>query len=554
MKKAILLLGLVLISCSKDTSDPETIVETIIQKPNVRTTITPTQSSNCPLGGYDILVYDDANSNNSKDAGEETFLQNTICFEENRNITTHLSDATAEDCDYGGLVITVYDDSNSNNEIDSGEEVFYESVECYPRDANVQTTIVDATLEECEYGGLIYTVYDDVDGSGSIDEGETIFHTELKCYPRDANVKTYIVDVDLQTCPAGGRAITTYDDVNDNDVPDEGEEVFYEGTECYPQDSDGDNIIDSIDLCPDTPEGDDVDENGCALSQKDTDNDGVTDDIDQCPETPEGNNVDQFGCPEAPIYVAENGVTIKARDWAEVGTTWTIEGVEYTVVDSSLLGQMIENNQASQAVTTKITDMTSRFYNNKTFNEPIGNWDTSNVVSMTQMFYATDSFNQDLSYWDTSNVLTMRNMFQRAVQFNQPIGSWDVSNTQDMFAMFWGASTFNQDISTWDVSSVTNMSEMFYGSKISCELNNWNVSKVTSMERMFQNTTIFNKDISNWDVSNVTSMGYMFTNSAIFNQDLSSWEVANVLNCTEFFRLANSWTLPKPNFTNCNPD
>ena len=76
MKKVILLLGLILISCSKDTSDPETIVETIIQKPNVRTTITPTQSSNCPLGGYDILVYDDANSNNSKDAGKETFLQN----------------------------------------------------------------------------------------------------------------------------------------------------------------------------------------------------------------------------------------------------------------------------------------------------------------------------------------------------------------------------------------------------------------------------------------------------------------------------------------------
>lgn len=98
------------------------------------------------------------------------------------------------------------------------------------------------------------------------------------------------------------------------------------------------------------------------------------------------------------------------------------------------------------------------------------------------------------------------------------------------------------------------MGEMFYGSKISCELNNWNVSNVTNMERMFQNTAIFNKDIGNWDVSNVASMGYMFTNSAIFNQDLSSWEVSSVLNCFEFSRLANSWTLPKPNFTNCNPN
>jgi surface protein len=101
----------------------------------------------------------------------------------------------------------------------------------------------------------------------------------------------------------------------------------------------------------------------------------------------------------------------------------------------------------------------------------------------------------------------------------------------DMSNMFDGLSTFNQDISSWDVSNVTNM------------------------DTMFQYASAFNQDISSWDVSNVTDMRRMFnSNPCGFNQDLSSWSVDGVTNCDNFSPDATGWTLPQPNFTNCDPN
>ncbi|MEO8294830.1 MAG: OmpA family protein [Gemmatimonadota bacterium] len=57
-------------------------------------------------------------------------------------------------------------------------------------------------------------------------------------------------------------------------------------------DKDKDGVIDSADLCPDTPAGAQVDTNGCP----DTDNDGVRDNVDRCANTPAGARVDASGC------------------------------------------------------------------------------------------------------------------------------------------------------------------------------------------------------------------------------------------------------------------
>jgi len=59
-------------------------------------------------------------------------------------------------------------------------------------------------------------------------------------------------------------------------------------------DSDGDGVVDSKDMCPDTPAGIKVDEFGCPF---DSDNDKVHDYLDQCPGTPQGAPVDKKGCP-----------------------------------------------------------------------------------------------------------------------------------------------------------------------------------------------------------------------------------------------------------------
>ena len=205
------------------------------------------------------------------------------------------------------------------------------------------------------------------------------------------------------------------------------------------------------------------------------------------------------------VYLADNGITIKAYECAEVGDTGVINGVTYTVVDEAMLRTMVANEEdVTTVVTTKVTDM-------------IG------------MFDLAVAFNQDISSWDVSNVTNMAYMFKEAYQFNQPIGDWDVSNVTNMYRMFLNAPLFNQPIGNWDVSNVTNM------------------------RNMFREATSFNQPIGSWDVSNVTYMGYMFYEATSYNQDLSSWSVDGVTDCTSFSYNTPSWTLPKPNFTNCNP-
>ena len=251
-----------------------------------------------------------------------------------------------------------------------------------------------------------------------------------------------------------------------------------------------------------------------------------------CSGDDENNN--QSSCNgDNPVYLADNGVTIKACDFASVGDTGVIDGVTYTVVDETMLREMIDNQEdVTIVVTTKVTDMETMFYDeDETFSD----------------------FNQDISNWDVSNVTNMRGMFQLAYLFNQPIGDWDVSNVTDMRAMFNFAEDFNQPIGDWDVSNVTDMRAMFlYAISYNQPIGDWDVSSVTDMEKMF-NDTIFNQDIGSWDVSSLNYMNKMFYFALAFNQDLSSWNVDNVTSCSQFSDGANSWTLPQPNFTNCIP-
>ena len=233
-----------------------------------------------------------------------------------------------------------------------------------------------------------------------------------------------------------------------------------------------------------------------ACSGEDSNNDGDNN----------GNN-NQSSCNgDNPVYLDDNGVTIKARDCASVGDTGVINGIEYTVADRELLSYYIDNIlDVSTLCTTRITNMENPYFY-ISFNDNICGWDVSNVTTMEEMFGWGDlvAFNQDLSFWDVSSVRYMNEMFDNASSFNSNISTWDVGNVIGMRSMFWSASSFNQDI-------------------------------------------------SNWDTSNVFDMERMFWIAVSFNQDLSSWSVDNVNNCGSFSYNTPQWTLPQPNFTNCTP-
>ena len=269
------------------------------------------------------------------------------------------------------------------------------------------------------------------------------------------------------------------------------------------------------------------------------------------------------------VYLDENGVTIKAYPCAEIGDVGIVNGVEYTVVDRDMLDDIIgydfDNNfygpitaDLTKICTSRITDMSNLIFGcGDDFNQPIGNWDVSNVTNMSYMFAlecGLQQFNQDISYWDVSNVTNMQGMLAGSTSFSQDLNQWDVSNVTNMISMFY-SSSFNQPIGNWDVSNVTLMGGMFFDNfQFNQNISEWDVSNVTNMYAMFNDAQSFNQDLSDWNVENVTDMQAMFYGATSFNQNLIEWSIENVTSCSSFSSNTPQWTLPQPNFTNCNPN
>jgi surface protein len=198
---------------------------------------------------------------------------------------------------------------------------------------------------------------------------------------------------------------------------------------------------------------------------------------------------------ELPFYVADNGVTIKARDWVTVGTTADLNGVTYTAVDLPSLKEWIKaGKDYSKVVTTKV--------------ETLG---VSPVAALFQL--VPNSFSQII----------------------KGIEGWDVSNWTNLESLFYHGNPVESDLSNWDVSKVANMGLTMQLGTVNININNWDVSSATSMAGLFIRTT------SNY----------------IEGMDLSGWDVSKVTDCQGLTNNFNAYNWPeskRPNFTNCNPD
>jgi hypothetical protein len=156
---------------------------------------------------------------------------------------------------------------------------------------------------------------------------------------------------------------------------------------------------------------------------------------------------------ESPVYLAENGVTIRCLG-SPIGAKGKVDGVDYEVVDRDWILRNRNGTDLTKVCVSNITDMSQLFDGSGglRFNQPIGNWDVGQATSMRAMFLDS-RFNQDISKWDVSNVVDMQAMFWNS-PFNQPIGDWDVSKVENMIQMFGRTTAFNQPINRWCVSLI----------------------------------------------------------------------------------------------------
>ena len=133
---------------------------------------------------------------------------------------------------------------------------------------------------------------------------------------------------------------------------------------------------------------------------------------------------------------------IKCDDY-EIGETFSIDGVTYTVADREMLDEALENGEdMTKFCTSKVTDMSFMFTQLESLNQDIGNWDVSNVTDMSFMFDGVTSFNQDIGSWDVSKVTDMGFMFSDAASFNQDLTQWCVSNIDSEPSYF----SFNSEL------------------------------------------------------------------------------------------------------------
>jgi surface protein len=234
-------------------------------------------------------------------------------------------------------------------------------------------------------------------------------------------------------------------------------------------------------------------------------------------------------------------------------TSWSITGVsdgdnaesdEEIVIEITTVTNGTENGAQSLTIAMPYACIPpgQAIANNTDFDSAISDWFTN-----------SGALYGDITQWCTAAVTDMSSTFSDQTSFNEAIGGWDTSNVTNMERTFLNASAFNQDISDWNTAKVEHMGDMFYGATtFNQNIGSWDTGLVLYMQTMFYNATNFDQDISPWNTSTVEYMGNMFQNATAFNQDLSEWDVSSVCSYTSFSTGATSWEeSKKPSFPSC---
>lgn len=198
-------------------------------------------------------------------------------------------------------------------------------------------------------------------------------------------------------------------------------------------------------------------------------------------EQPKLRSIQQFGCLELIDGDSQfaNCANLDLSKVKDTLSTKFLTSFQILLASSPNIGNV---NLINNWNVRSITNMVALFFNDTSFNAPIGNWDVSSVTTMLQMFSGTSAFNQPIDNWNLSSLTTTNQMFSGASSFNQPIENWNVSTVTNMSSMFQNATAFNQPINSWNVSAVTSMSSMFSGAtNFNQNIGDWNIGAVTSI-------------------------------------------------------------------------
>ena len=211
-------------------------------------------------------------------------------------------------------------------------------------------------------------------------------------------------------------------------------------------------------------------------------------------------------------------------------------------IDGRLSGNF--NQNIGNWNTSSVTNMAAMFFNQPNFNQDISTkvvtvsgssyiaWNTASATTMSFMFGSlgvTGTFNQNIGNWNTSRVTNMSNMFQNQVDFNQDIGTKQVTVSGSSY-------------SAWTVSGVTTMDIMFgisdpsttgglvgsFNNSGSTSINNWDVRRLTGATDMFNYQIGFNQPIGNWNISGVTRFSSTgLTTGFMFGKTFNDYSTAN---------------------------